>query len=326
VTLSGGLNDVEPVLQAEDGSFVGAAWDDQANPYMIAFDETGSQRWSVAGDYWPKMALDGGGLIATLGYDGPAVTFDQNGAVTGQVASLPAQSWTGNAYRQGSGVEKIVNDLLFVLYDLASSFWAAAGGNYSENGAAYALIRTFQNNAANARIVVTNPSQAGPNQQTITNTLNDISQGLNSGRYAGCSAWLTGASPVSASTNINTLVTYNLYGHGSFNQNRTAAFVGHINRDGTPVGVPVTWAITVNDRGAFFNAESGDGRFEVGRRNYNGGTRRAQAAILVHELSHVMRDAGGAAGFQNDANNRPAGRANDNLVDGNCRRLIESLR
>jgi len=129
VTLSGGLKYVEPVLQAEDGSFVGAAWDDQANPYLVAFDETGSQRWSVAGDYWPKMALAGGGVVATLGYDGPAVVFDQNGAVVEQNPSARVQSWTTNTYQHGS-VARLVSALL----PYATSYAAFWGGSLSGSG------------------------------------------------------------------------------------------------------------------------------------------------------------------------------------------------
>lgn len=188
-------------------------------------------------------------------------------------------------------------------------------GNYSGNATAYALVRTFSDNEADADIVVTNPSQTNPNQQTITNVLNDILQALNSGSYGGCGAWLTGAATTSASSYISTMITSQLYGHGTFNKKDTAAFVGDKNQDGTSAGVPVGWVVAVNDQGAFFNAKVGDKIFMVGRHAYSGNTLKAQAAILIHELGHLMNALGGAADFQGDAGDRKAGRANDKLVD-----------
>ena len=194
------------------------------------------------------------------------------------------------------------------------------------SASAYALIRTFSDNEAGSDITVSNFSQTGANQQTITSVLNDILQGLNSGKFAGCSTWLTGAAPYSISDEITALVTNNSYGHGPFSDNDIAAFVGGRNQDGTPTGTAASAAISVNDSGAFFNAKLGDKTFTVGRRAYTGGTLKAQAAVLIHELGHLMNAVGGAAGFQADAGNRKAGRANDQLVDQNCGKLIGGLK
>jgi hypothetical protein len=121
------------------------------------------------------------------------------------------------------------------------------------------------------------------------------------------------------------MITLQLYGHGTFD-NGTAAFEGGKNADETLAGVPAGWIITVNDEGAFFNAKVGGKTFTVGRRAYNGGTLKAQAAILIHELGHLMNALGGAALFQSDAGNKKAGRANDKLVDTYCGNLIKRLR
>jgi hypothetical protein len=117
-----------------------------------------------------------------------------------------------------------------------------------------------------------------------------------------------------------------VYGHGTFNRGRTAAISGQQNKDGTPSGVPVGYIFTVNDKGSFFNAKSGDSTFTVDGRAYNVNTMKARAFILVHELGHQMSDMQGAAGFQSDALNEKAGRATDKLVDTNCRKLIEDLK
>jgi len=66
--------------------------------------------------------------------------------------------------------------------------------------------------------------------------------------------------------------------------------------------------------------------FTVGRRQYTGGTLKAQAAILIHELGHRMNQSGGAAGFQPDAGDKSAGRSNDKFVDKYCGKLIGDLK
>ena len=293
-TAPGQQDAVTPVLQAQDGSFVGTVgtYNGSFVESMIAFDSSGNVRWTVPNEQ-PQIATDDGGVIGQSG-----TIYDQAGNATGQTAPLPIYSWNGNAYQQQGSVEQVNDDLLFVRYDLASGFWPIVGGNYSSNEAGYALVRTFQDNVVNANVFVANPSQTNPNQQTITNVLNDILQALNSGRYGSCSAWLTGASPGTVSGYINTVITGQLYGHGTFNDIGTAAFVGISNQDKTRTGVPVGWNITVNDQGAFFNAKLDDKTFTVGRRAYKGGTLKAQAAILIHELGHLMNEVGGAGDFQ----------------------------
>jgi hypothetical protein len=124
-----------PVLQAQDGSFVGTVGTGPYPTYttqdnMIAFDATGSTRWMVPGDYQPKIALADAGIIATDD-SGAAITFDQNGNATGQMASLPTQSWRGNMYQQGS-VERV----LALSISIAKSLWAQAGANPSGNSTA----------------------------------------------------------------------------------------------------------------------------------------------------------------------------------------------
>ena len=126
---------VEPVLQAQDGSFIGTTGDGEDNS-MVAFEATGNGRWTVPG-YGPKIATADGGVIAqaydpeTEDFAGPAVTFDQNGNATGQMASLPTYSWVWNAYQVGS-----VDQVVAMVPYIATSFWAFAMANDSENGTA----------------------------------------------------------------------------------------------------------------------------------------------------------------------------------------------
>ena len=91
----GGL--VDPVLQAQDGSFVGTTCLGCPVGYgnIISFDAGGNVRWIVPNDT-PQIATADGGVIGQSG-----TTYDQNGNATGQV-SVPILSWTGTAYLPGA--------------------------------------------------------------------------------------------------------------------------------------------------------------------------------------------------------------------------------
>jgi hypothetical protein len=117
---------VKPVLQLQDGAFVGTAgrWADTSS-VMVAFDATGTVRWTVPG-YDPKIATADGGVIAT-DESGTAAMFDQNGNATGQQIGSLIYSWTGNSYQVGS-VDLVSTGLVL---EFADSFWAFAQGNLS---------------------------------------------------------------------------------------------------------------------------------------------------------------------------------------------------
>ena len=114
---------IQPVLQAQDNSFVGMV-STQAGTSMIAFDQSGNQRW-MQSNYTPQIATSDGGVIATL-QSGQAVTFDATGKETGQLANFPIQSWAGYAYQLGS-----TEQVSFVPTSSAASFWAFQGANQS---------------------------------------------------------------------------------------------------------------------------------------------------------------------------------------------------
>ncbi len=113
---------IEPVLQAEDGSFIGKIYiGESATWYMVAFDQTGNVRWSVPNEQ-PQIATADGGVIGQSG-----ITYDQNGNATGQ-SDLATQSWTSYAYRMGSIEQILANPIYYAL-----SFWAFQAGNESRN-------------------------------------------------------------------------------------------------------------------------------------------------------------------------------------------------
>ena len=53
--VGGQASEIVPVLQAQDGSFVGTVTDNQSNQYMVAFDSGGGVRWTVPNES-PQIA------------------------------------------------------------------------------------------------------------------------------------------------------------------------------------------------------------------------------------------------------------------------------
>ena len=92
---------------------------------------TGNVRWIVPNSDNPRIATDDGGVIAGDRQSGAMDSFDQYGSATGLMGNLPVQSWTGELYQYGS-VEQVAG----IPVPLATSFWAVAGANASENNAA----------------------------------------------------------------------------------------------------------------------------------------------------------------------------------------------
>jgi uncharacterized protein YjdB len=131
--IPGQASPIYPVLQAQDGTFVGQVGigpsPGTVTQYnMIAFDSSSNVLWSVPNDY-PSIATADGGVIGSSG-----ITYDSNGSATGQVANTATQSWTGNAYTDGP-VDQVVSAAL----NIAESFWALSGANPS--GTATATIQ-----------------------------------------------------------------------------------------------------------------------------------------------------------------------------------------
>lgn len=140
------LSPVQPVLQRADNSYIGTA-NTSAGSSMMAFTASGQQLWSQPNDT-PQIATSDNGIIGASG-----ILYDQDGNVTGQLASLPIQSWTGNSYQLGS-VDQVSSECLFdeatesssstaLTPCLTPSFDADAGPGPSPAGTA-AVNVTFQ--------------------------------------------------------------------------------------------------------------------------------------------------------------------------------------
>jgi len=247
---------------------------------------------------------------------------------TASGANNPADpsSWNRYVYAENDPVN--FNDPGGLMLGCPSGDWSNCGGGGSSSTFDPTLwnfvthfsptpINGFGPAPKGTPIKVANFSDKGDHQDAIRKVLNKIHNALSDPANSDCANWLEGGA-----TLIGALVDNNTFGHGNFNVQSTAAFAGQVNADGTPTGVPVTAAFTVNDSGAFFNATNNQGNaFQVGARHYGGGTLQADASILVHELAHII----GAAGFLPDFNDQHAKNVNDKLVDTNCGGLIGGL-
>ncbi len=136
-TIGGQQGPLRPVLQAQDGSFVGTAWSNQGTGYMVAFEANGNIRWSVPNEE-PDIATYGGGVMGRSG-----TLVDRNGRSIGQV-STPIQSWIGREYDLSSGVSSLNIPPNF---PATASSWSQAGGNPSANGTAFALCPCLSQSA-----------------------------------------------------------------------------------------------------------------------------------------------------------------------------------
>jgi hypothetical protein len=166
---------VAPVLQAQDGSFVGT--DDRND--MIAFDLSGNVRWVVPNET-PQIATADGGVIGQSG-----IAYDANGNATGIVGNLPVSSWIQQWYTSTLSETTAV---AFPSALWATSFQAVQGGNPSSNGTAVGLTMGLEN-APLAALADRGPDcKLGSSKVPLTsgavfNTYADLKYKLISGNY-----------------------------------------------------------------------------------------------------------------------------------------------
>ena len=139
---------VQPMLQRQDGSFVGVVSSSVGN-FMVAFTPSGGTLFTVPNDT-PQIATSDNGVIGASG-----TTYDQNGNITGQTVTLtpnPSQSsggqwpgWmanlTGSSYSAASGVAMA---LASAPITYATNFASLPGGNSSTQGTAIQQVQTNQ--------------------------------------------------------------------------------------------------------------------------------------------------------------------------------------
>jgi RHS repeat-associated protein len=153
---------------------------------------------------------------------------------------------------------------------------------------------------------ITNISKSGSNYNAVVVRFNQISAGID----PQCEKFLDSGGG-NVQSYISDLLSGDLLAVADFTTG-IAAITGTGGTD-VPAG---TAAIIVNNLSAFFNSN-----YTVDNGMYTGGTGQAQVEILLHELGHAL----GATGFQNDYSNPGAGKSNDNLINQNCSKTIQSL-
>jgi hypothetical protein len=170
--LPGQAGPIAPIVQAQDGSFVGSMGmqgtnGNYAQYSMVAFDASGNVRWTVPNEQ-PQIATADGGVVGQSG-----ITYDSNGNATGQIGA-PTYSWLGYAYADGP-----VEQRLLVAPEVAIGFWPLFRGNQSANKTAasnpqYPPLQTC----------TTTPGCIGP-KQAIYNALGDLIARLSSSALVG---------------------------------------------------------------------------------------------------------------------------------------------
>jgi len=129
---------VVPILQAQDGSFIGTSTTVGQNGSgftnnIVSFDKTGKVRWVVANDqpqtatvyYTPTVSL---GVIGTSG-----TQYSQTGKNLGKVVGgTPTQTWTGSRYQisPAQTLQKIAGP---PIAQATPPFWSDAQANQSGN-------------------------------------------------------------------------------------------------------------------------------------------------------------------------------------------------
>jgi len=174
LNLPGQQAPVQPVLQRQDGNFIGTVGigsqpGQVTQTNMIAFTPSGTSLFNVPNDT-PKIATADNGVIGASG-----TTYDQNGNVDGQLAGVPTQSWLGNQYKLGS-----IELLAGAPTDLATTLWALQGANASGKGTAAVNYEPPQ--AALQTIAGTNLTA----QSACNQFLNNLTQiAISNGRSPG---------------------------------------------------------------------------------------------------------------------------------------------
>jgi hypothetical protein len=199
--------------------------------------------------------------------------------------------------------------LSITVYSTPLSYLTAAGNT---GHTPYPFISWFQvdknggGGGSKERILqVTNVQKNGKDYNKVKNRLLDIENLID----PDCLSFLqSGGSNLGSY--VSDLLSNDLLAVAQF----TGTFAAFTNSAGTTL--PPGTAITVNDIGAFFS-----NNYTVDEGNLTGGTARAQAFILLHELGHAL----GSKGFQPDLNKPSAGKANDKLIDTNCKKTLSEF-
>jgi hypothetical protein len=308
-------------------------------PVILAFDmNSGAVEWTYqqpVDSFTLIAASDGGGLVAkstTNGVD-TVLRFDSSGNVTPDPWTASVITNFGGTFWQGVATSSSpASGFNAVPVALSGSPWNGPNGTGGGNAKQDFSVPGF--------------SQTGPNQAAIMGIVNELLTALPIATFPGstfCYNWLqSGGEGKDALPALQYLTNSQPvgWGHGVVMVNgnttyTTMAFSGNQNPDKSPVaGVPDGVVTVVNDSGGFFNSNyslvspyNPGQPYYIGIQGYLGGTLRAQAEILLHEMGHsvIGENSPPKTSFQNDLGDPQAELANEKQVDTNCRAMIEAL-
>ncbi len=160
-------------------------------------------------------------------------------------------------------------------------------------------------------ISVTSASTEGPLQEPIKDTLRRLAELLPDDK--DCLSFLSSGG-TGALKHLESLQKHNLVGHGLIFQGLLPLAVSATTGAGAG-----GQAITVNIFGPFYAGSVGNFKLSVNNGRIKGGTPKAQAFILLHELGHstdVLRP---------DAGDKKAGRMNDSDIANKCKKDTECV-
>lgn len=297
---------------------------------VISFDvNSGSVLWSYqppSGDSFTIISsADGNGLVGKF--------TDQNSVDTvvriDSTGVTANDNWTGSnlgywAARVWSGVSTSTGAVVG---------YSASPVQFSISG--FSAPTEFGTNQAAQNISVTNFSQDGSNQATITNDLQNIQDALP--LFNSCSIWSQGTGDNQGRSGFSQIgILLDGYtgqpgpsfGHAVVNLGTKPtpfiyAFSGNTGANNAVVsGLPDNPSplMTANDIGGLFAQNDGQGHQlpSVGPHNYPVAKLQARWAVLLHELGHQLT----ALGIQRDFGLPEVSKANDQVVENNCGKLI----
>jgi RHS repeat-associated protein len=164
--------------------------------------------------------------------------------------------------------------------------------------------------AAGPKFEAKNPSTEGPEQETINNRLKDLQQRLPKDKP--CNDFLN-SQGINAQQFLNDAMKFNSIGHADILENGNPVSNAAVSN-----GLVQGQVTTINNQGAFFHPTTAAGQtMTIGPHGFDGGTPKAQAAIMLHELGHLTRV------LRDDAGDPKAIRANDKNIDTHCTMTIK---
>jgi RHS repeat-associated protein len=178
---------------------------------------------------------------------------------------------------------------------------SAAGQTYQTTGVPLADVAQYK-----LSLVPNSWSKEGPKFGSVVSMIKSVMSRLD----PDCERFLSANGP--ANDYVSTLLSADLVAVADFDVNK-AAFT-NITGSNLPDGYA---AIVFNNNSAFFNS-----KYTVNQGKLRGGTDKARAFIVLHELAHGTY----ANDFKPDLNISEAGTHNDKLIEKNCSKTLGSFK